>query len=357
MNGASRLNNASTGGGPPRGSGVGRQHGNNTRQATVEHSANNSGQTSTASTDDSASRANGGQGNPSSNGNYRRNNKSTGSKKRGQRRAAHLRENGNLTRSQHSAIHNFNKKRQRVKASNQPTHRQLREATLHESGTEQNKHSEAQAIQAAALDIYTAGQDEERIVSEIVSQWKEGGHGYVPEVKPEDVVRLSGENTNSLSLFAPQQWKLKKMANLNNKYQTDGTMLVETGTNWDEVPAEKGPSNLFSGAHRCHVVAAHNKNDNISSRSQPGGTAVAAFSRLSSFILESGQDSTGLGRWSWIRVGTEGRKTRIITAYQPVSPSRRGQDTNRRTVWHQHRRYLGRKGCFVTHGLCSFATW
>ena len=55
-----------------------------------------------------------------------------------------------------------------MKASNKPTHRQLREATLHESGTEQSKKSEAQAIQAAALDIYTARQDEERIVREIV---------------------------------------------------------------------------------------------------------------------------------------------------------------------------------------------
>ena len=55
-----------------------------------------------------------------------------------------------------------------MKASNKPTHRQLRAATLHESVTEQSKDSEAQAIQAAALDIYTARQDEERIVREIV---------------------------------------------------------------------------------------------------------------------------------------------------------------------------------------------
>lgn len=165
--------------------------------------------------------------------------KSNSNKKRGQRRAAHLRTQANLTRSQQTKINTFNKKRQRVKEKLRPTHTQLKEATLQDSNKSQSRRTEAASIQAEALDVYTAGQDEERIVREIVSQWKDGGHGYVPEVKPDDVIRLTGENSNSLSLFAPHQWKVKKMCNLNNKHQSDGTMLVETGTNWDETPAGK----------------------------------------------------------------------------------------------------------------------
>ena len=118
------------------------------------------------------------------------------------------------------------------------------------------------------MDLYTAEQDEDRIVREIVSQWRDGGHGYVPDIKPDDVVRLTGENTNSLSLFAPHQWKVKKMCNLNNKYQSDGTMLVETGTKWDVTPVGKKPNDLFAGSTRCRIEAAHNKNDQSSNRSQ-----------------------------------------------------------------------------------------
>ncbi len=143
----------------------------------------------------------------------------------------------------------------------------------------------------------------------------------MPDINPDDVVCLTWENINSLSLFAPHQWKVKKMCNLNNKYQSDGTMLVETVTNWTLSPVGKKPNDLFAGLTRSRIEAAHNKNDQSSSQSQHGGTAVATFNWLSGFVLDLGQDTTSLGRWLWIQIGTEGRKTRIISAYQPVSPS------------------------------------
>ncbi len=52
---------------------------------------------------------------------------------------------------------------------------------------------------------------------------------------------------------------------------------------------------------------------------------VAAFSRLATFVQETGIDRAGLGHWSCIRVGTGDHSTRIISAYQPCN-STKGED-------------------------------
>ena len=54
---------------------------------------------------------------------------------------------------------------------------------------------------------------------------------------------------------------------------------------------------------------------NISQGGQKRGTAMVVIWRFSSYDLDVGCNYTGLGRWSWILVGSEGKKTRIIVAY------------------------------------------
>ena len=44
---------------------------------------------------------------------------------------------------------------------------------------------------------------------------------------------------------------------------------------------------------------------------------MVAMGRFASYVLEVGCDYTGLGRWSWILVGSEEKMTRITVAYQP----------------------------------------
>ena len=48
---------------------------------------------------------------------------------------------------------------------------------------------------------------------------------------------------------------------------------------------------------------------------------VAAFSQLAGFIFiqETGVDRTGLGHWSWMKVGTGEHSARIISTYQPCN--------------------------------------
>jgi hypothetical protein len=56
-------------------------------------------------------------------------------------------------------------------------------------------------------------------------------------------------------------------------------------------------------------------------------------------VIGTGQDTSGLGRWAWVRLqGKAGRTICTITAYRPCK-SVGGSGT----VWEQHRRYFGHK--------------
>ena len=80
----------------------------------------------------------------------------------------------------------------------------------------------------------------------------------------------------------------------------------------------------------------------ISQMDQKGGTAMVAMGRFTSYVLDVGCDYTGLGRWSWILVGSEEKKTRIMVAYQPSAL--KNKNTKGFTVFEQQERY------FESHG-------
>ena len=62
---------------------------------------------------------------------------------------------------------------------------------------------------------------------------------------------------------------------------------------------------------------------------------------LASYVIDSGQDHTKLGRWSWYRVeGEPGVKTRIVSAYAPTG-SEASEDAS---YWKQSQRYIKNKG-------------
>lgn len=296
--GGDRL--ASTGGGPPL-PGQRRQHGTQlTGQAASGNGATRGRNTSTGggSSRGAARRRNGASSNRG-----RGNDTGSNRARQSQSRAGTFRANGGVTRSARNRLKKFARGKKKLQQSLIPTTEQLLAATDKEC-RQQTVRGDRAGIDAHAAEIYHAGQDEAQIVQEILSQWKQGGHGYVPEVKEDDVVRLTNENVNNLGLYAKGNWKVKKLGNLNNKYQADGTLMQELGTNWSMVPDNLQPDTLFGGAKRSKIVVAHNVHERFS-RCQQGGTAVVAFSRLAGFVQDSGRDKSGLGRYSWVKVGTE----------------------------------------------------
>ena len=143
---------------------------------------------------------------------------------------------------------------------------------------------------------------------------------------------------------------MRRILNLHRKYQTDGACILKHGTNFLMSEEGKRANDLFANKPGSCVTAAHN-NESIS-RCQQGGTMVAAFSRLAGFIQETGVDRTGLGRWSWMKVGTGEHSTRIISAYQPCNMActstsdSTGKMQQSKMVWAQRVWYLRKRGIF-----------
>jgi hypothetical protein len=61
------------------------------------------------------------------------------------------------------------------------------------------------------------------------------------------------------------------------------------------------------------------------------------FESFTPEMIDSGINTTGLGRWCWVCVGLGSKKTRIVMAYQPSNP---GSSSAGTTVKDQHSRYF-----------------
>jgi hypothetical protein len=112
----------------------------------------------------------------------------------------------------------------------------------------------------------------------------------------------------------------------------------ETRMDWGFAVSKEGKfHNLFGWGQQTRGVVVHNTNDGKIKWDQWGGTCVTTVGQLLSFVTETGVDITGLGRWSWVRIGGGGKTSRVITTYQPCNPRWR---TRGETVWDWHLRYF-----------------
>ena len=127
---------------------------------------------------------------------------------------------------------------------------------------------------------------------------------------------------------------------------------MEHGTDFLLVPDGQRPEDIFAAIRGSRVSAAHNIHEQHS-RYQQGETLITAFTRLSGYVAATGMDPTGLGRWSWVQVGSGEHRTRIVTAYQPCQGltmpklGREGRLLQGGTVVMQHTQYFWKRGIFL----------
>ena len=184
-------------------------------------------------------------------------------------------------------------------------------------------------------------------VHDLMKNWTTDSYGRIDEKKPEGVIRLIWENTNSLKVITdPKLARVRCIDELRKRVQADILGLCETNCAWHVAGRDRQFHQLFGPGEDRMSRAACNKNDRWPPKSQYGGTALMAFGRLSGFSGGSGEDETKLGRWSWIRFKGDGKSVVMVSAYRPVKPScvrRRGTDLHDHlgTVWEQHVRHFG----------------
>jgi hypothetical protein len=126
-----------------------------------------------------------------------------------------------------------------------PTEEQIRAAMRKEVIAVESWAVEGDGFRATAEEIHASRTREEEMVQELILQWQKGAHGYIPEIKENDILQLGCENMNSLSLYNPKGSNMRKLINIHQKYQTDGGCILKHGINFRMSSNGNRPNDLF----------------------------------------------------------------------------------------------------------------
>jgi hypothetical protein len=174
---------------------------------------------------------------------------------------------------------------------NIPTEAQIQAATMQDARTFLSTTAEGEGFCATAEEVHATRTKEEEMVQELLNGWQKGAHGYIPDVKDNNVIQLGCENVNSLSTFHPTKSKMCKLTHLHQRHQTDGACIVEHDINFKMAAAGTHPEDLFPGICSSRVSAGHSIHE-LHNRYQQSKTIMVAFSRLAtwSLVLDSSRN-------------------------------------------------------------------
>ena len=156
--------------------------------------------------------------------------------------------------------------------------------------------------------------------------------------KDENNVRICMENVNNITSMIDGNHKLDQAKAWLIKNDVDVACWIELGVPWHRRRLkEKLKSIMKCSSWNAQLTVTANNIHEETGRRQFGGTATMAFNSIVATVAGSGVDTSGLGRWSWIKLqGKHGKSTTIITAYCPcMSDSAKPE-----TVYSQQKRFL-----------------
>jgi exonuclease III len=173
----------------------------------------------------------------------------------------------------------------------------------------------------------------------------------VPGQKAEGVTRLVYENINGLLAKLSGNDKLDKLRLILDELEADLFGFNEHRINKKHADNRKyGVTQLFNGGESLvKGILSHNKHEQIdkylAKRTQEGGTGMVAFGEAASLMNRdnSGEDETGLGRWTFFELrGDDGHCTMILVGYCPC-PNKKPDNG---TSYQQTKRYFAHE-----HGI------
>ena len=159
--------------------------------------------------------------------------------------------------------------------------------------------------------------------------------------KPEKTLRILFQNVNNIP---EEQWKEKgkKILETIQRFDPDFVGLAEMGL----YPPRLSPQDTWqsrvrsAGFKDTKATYAYNKMQPHNTAHLTGGLAMLATKEASCRCRATGDDPTGLGRWTSILIeGRQGHKLRVVTAYNPCE-TKKGVNT----VYKQHKRYFRTMG-------------
>ena len=161
-------------------------------------------------------------------------------------------------------------------------------------------------------------------------------------LKDDDCYRIVSKNIGSLGVRA-RSFKEDLLKSWMREHMIDVTCMQEININWAKIKGKYRIYERFKLKDRSKfkLSYAFNKNENRVAF-QRGGVCIHSTGNLQFHSPQHGQDSSGLGRWTWTRLqGSQCLITRIISLYIPC----KNQDPKQTgSVFAQHRRFYLNQG-------------
>eukprot|EP00956_Cyclotella_meneghiniana_P019224 scaffold32771_cov65-Cyclotella_meneghiniana.AAC.1 len=184
-------------------------------------------------------------------------------------------------------------------------------------------------IDVSEAQVRRGEQVEQREMSSLLELLAHGGSGFMSEEKRAGWIRIMFENFNSIGIGI-QDWKIGRLNSLIESLRIDILAGAETNLDWRMLDDSQQLLDLLVPGKAKRGLAVNN---------------VTVLGRLCDVISPTdgmGRDPTGLGRYSWIRVGNGDVSTVIASAYIPNKPS----NSKGETVWDQNKYYFEARGDF-----------
>ena len=139
--------------------------------------------------------------------------------------------------------------------------------------------------------------------------------------KPEGVIRIWFENVNGLPIGnRGEKHDYRHLTHIFNRCSIDIFGAAETKTNFSCVDSKNSLNERlfqYDPLTPVRTATSQNTHEKLGKR-QWGGTCTIARGEITDRVFETGIDTSGLGRWSWIKLrGNDGTVTRFISTYQP----------------------------------------
>ena len=146
-------------------------------------------------------------------------------------------------------------------------------------------------------------------------------------------LRIVSHNINKLLLSKKEEKNQRIMKTIQGMDGSDIKLYQEIGINWKTIHQSnnwKSRTNKLKGVIKTKL--AHNILDENEKPTQYGGVLVSTNGKPVSWIIQQGEDPSGLGRWAWQRLGHQGHSfVTCISAYFPCKSA-----GGVKTVWEQH---------------------
>ena len=118
---------------------------------------------------------------------------------------------------------------------------------------------------------------------------------------------------NSLGVFT-KGTKINSLKKLCHQFNTDFLAGCKTQADWHQASEGQQFRNVIGVGMETRSIVAHNVNEWMQ-RNQYGRCSMMAMGHFSAEVIETGVDPYGLGCWCWLRVGSGGKKPRIVMTY------------------------------------------